>query len=269
MGSRVLAEYRPEEDALCWSEIVDDRALWWIHGPAEGEWYAVGELGAVVHSVDGELSREDVPTEATLYGVWAGDGEVWAVGGTVATDEGEIWRKADGAWSLFAGGLPGVVFKVWKRWMVGNEAGWYRAGETAETLEARHPQERLLTVRGESEEDAWAVGGSFSSVVLRWREDAWEEQETAGLGQPLNGVWTAPGETVWVAGMSGSQAYLEDGAWKIPDFPLTGEHYHAVWKHGDEALFLGGNLLSTAPPYHGIIGRHGPARGGLEVSECQ
>ena len=113
------------------------------------------------------------------------------------------------------------------------------------------------------------VGARARVRPPRWREDAWEEQETAGLGQPLNGVWTAPGETVWVAGMSGSQAYLEDGAWKIPDFPLTGEHYHAVWKHGDEALFLGGNLLSTAPPYHGIIGRHGPARGGLEVSECQ
>ena len=138
-----------------------------------------------------------------------------------------------------------------------------------ESLVFHDPAERLVTIRGESENDVWAVGGRFSAAVLHWEDDAWTTVQTAGLSQPLNGIWTAPDETVWVAGMSGTQGYLtNEGTWKIPDFPLTNDHYHAVWKHQDEVLFLGGNLLSSAGPYHGTISRFGTRTDTIESTIC-
>ncbi len=240
-GGGLLA--RVEGDALCVEQGVTEEPLWWIHGPREGEFYAVGQRGTILHEADGVRQREDVPTEATLYGVWADeDGTVWAVGGVPGTgDSGEIWRRVDGAWSLVAGGLPGAVFKVWNGWFVGEESAWWWDGEQ---LVERPTGQRLLTVRGRSDDDVWAVGGLTSAVVLHWDGAAWSEVDHTGLGQPLNGVWTAPGEPVAIAGNFGTVALDWGDGWEMPDWPPTAEHLHAVWKHGDRFYAVGGNLMS-------------------------
>ena len=62
---------RWDGSTLCYESDIADRALWWIHGPEAGEWVAVGEGGTVLHSVDGERTRIDAPTDATFYGAWA------------------------------------------------------------------------------------------------------------------------------------------------------------------------------------------------------
>jgi hypothetical protein len=31
---------------------VHDRGLWWIRRPRDGEWYAIGFAGRILHSVD-------------------------------------------------------------------------------------------------------------------------------------------------------------------------------------------------------------------------
>ncbi|MDP6946973.1 MAG: hypothetical protein QF464_22680, partial [Myxococcota bacterium] len=87
----IIARY--DGVSLTVEDEVTDGALWWIHGPRDGEWYAVGEGGIILHSVDGERTREDVDTEATLFGVYAIGERVWAVGGDVATSSGEIWLR--------------------------------------------------------------------------------------------------------------------------------------------------------------------------------
>ncbi len=129
-GPGTLTRYADGE--LCIEADVHDRGLWWIHGPSDGEWYAVGFEGRILHSVDGERTVEDVDTEATLYGVWAGDdGVVWAVGWTgTGTNEGEIWQRVDGTWSLHTGGLPGALFKVWDGWIVGDDQIYQWDGDT-------------------------------------------------------------------------------------------------------------------------------------------
>ena len=85
------------------------------------------------------------------------------------------------------------------------------------------------------------------------------------------GVWTAPGEAVWVSGMSGVQGFSEDQGenWTIPNFPITSNSFHAVLKHGEEVLFAGGNLMSTGPDYHGTIGRYGPEKTFISATDCQ
>ncbi|MDP6931828.1 MAG: hypothetical protein QGG40_02885, partial [Myxococcota bacterium] len=99
-GPGILVDYTDGE--ACVEIGATDHALWWIHGPAAGEWYAVGEAGTILHSVDGVRTREDVDTDATLFGVWAEEEVVWAAGGHVGSGEndGEIWKREDGTWEI-------------------------------------------------------------------------------------------------------------------------------------------------------------------------
>jgi photosystem II stability/assembly factor-like uncharacterized protein len=114
------------------------------------------------------------------------------------------------------------------------------------------------------------VGGTQAADVQHFDGTAWATVQTAGLGLPLMGVWTSPGESVWVSGMSGVQAYSEDDGltWQIPDFPLTSNSFHAVRAVGDEVLFAGGNLMSTSGEFHGTIGRFGAAHTAPSLSKC-
>jgi len=263
-GEGILARY--DGDRLCVEEAVADTALWWIHGPRDGEWYAVGSQGRIVHEVDGERTREDVETNATLFGVYADGERVWAVGGDVSNNTGEIWRREDGAWSLFAGDLPGLMFKTWEGWFVGDGQSYRLEGD--ELVPHDTDGARLVTVRGrDAESDTWAVGGSSSAVVMRFEGEGWEPVEQE-LGQPLNGVWTAPGEPVYVAGNSGTTAFYQDGQWVKPDAPVTMEVLHAVWPHGDEVIWVGGNLMTTSGDYYGTIVRYGERRDALTPEVC-
>lgn len=272
-GPGILARYRPQDNTLCWEELLSDKALWWVHGVDESDWYAVGEKGAIVHYTDADgFQDESVDTLRTLYGVWVDSDTVWAVGGSFGgspTGTGEIWRKDAAGWSLFAEDLPGTLFKVWAGHFVGNQVA-YRLEVGGELEEIAPGEHKLLTLRGRSATDIWAVGGTQAADVLHFDGESWASIQTAGLGLPLMGVWTAPGESIWVSGMNGVQAYSDDdGAnWVIPDFPLSSDSFHAVRAVGDEVLFAGGNLMSTSGEYHGMIGRFGPARAPVALSRC-
>ncbi len=253
----ILARY--DGVGLTVEEDVADGALWWIHGPRDGEWYAVGESGIILHNVDGERIREDVDTDATLFGVYAMGERVWAVGGNVATGTGEIWLRLGGVWSLFAGDLPGLMFKTWEGWFVGHGQA-YRLGDGDELISYAVGGERLVTVRGrEAGSDAWAVGGSTGAVLMHFEGQEWVGVDQS-LGQPLNGVWTAPDEALYVAGNSGLAAFCQDGEWVRPEVLLTTEVLHAVWPFGDEVIWVGGNLLTSGGDYHGTILRYGEQR---------
>jgi hypothetical protein len=250
-GAGAIARY--DGTRLCVEDDAADDTLWWIHGHQKDNWYAVGANGLILHEVDGVRTREDVPTDSTLYGVWDDGERTWAVGGLPWDDQkGEIWLREDGAWTLFAGELPNVLFKIWKGWVVGDGVAYFIDSETM-TLEERHPPEaaRLLTVRGVSEDDVWAVGGLQSPVFLHWTNGAWEKAETDPkcVYQPLNGVWTDENEKVWIAGHFGTMASFDGSNWNCPELPISSEHFHAVWKHNDEVVWLGGNLFSSSNNY--------------------
>jgi hypothetical protein len=248
-GAALMVRYR--DGALCTLPSPADVPLWWIHGAAAGEWYAVGEKGAVVHHVGGVSTREDVPTDATLFGVFDAGDEVWVAGADLAAGTGEIWhRDGDGTWTLFAT-VEQPAFKVWEDWFVGYQLAYHLVDGT---LEPHHPNTRILTVRGRAADDVWAVGGVTNAKVLHWEGTEWTEVDN-GLGQPLNGLWTAPGEDVWVSGNFGLTAVYDGVDWTMPSPPMTSEHFHAVWKHGDEVLFVGGNLFSTSD-HAAVIGRY-------------
>ncbi len=253
----VVVRITPEGKAC--RALEADRTLWWIHG-AEGpgadpdNWYAVGEGGLIVHHLPGGASvDESVVSDAILYGVWAGEDQILAVGGDpFGPNSGEVWRRdpgseaEQGSWSLVAGDLPGVAFKVWDHWIVGDGVAWRLDGDT---LVEHHPPggERLTTVRGRSDDDVYAVGGFSGPVLLHWDGASWSEMtiDVACVSGGLNGVWTAPGEDLWIGGFFGGAARFDGERWSCSAEPLTFEHYHAVWRHQGETWWVGGNLLKA------------------------
>jgi hypothetical protein len=251
---------------LCWESAVTERALWWIHGDGNRTWVAVGEGGTVLRSKDGVRSRIDVPTDATLFGVWVDGEEIWAAGGRVGSGEnkGEIWRWDGSTWTAIARELPGVLFKVWDGWFVGQDVSYRWDGEALEDIPVAG---RLLTVRGRSSKDVWAVGGLSGPMVVRWEDEAWVDQDTTGLDQAINGVWTAPGQDIFIAGNYGTTAHWDGTSWIRPEMPLTTDHLHAVWRHGDETWWMGGNLFQVSDN-HGVLIRRGGTERVPEPVEC-
>jgi hypothetical protein len=265
-GSGTMLVYDGAEiKATCVADGID-RALWWVHGTAPGDWIAVGENGIVVQ-VEGYVGnpRNEPFTSATLFGVWQGEDRTIAVGGDVSAGTGEIWVSDDNGdnWRALATDLPGVAFKVWEDWVVGDGIAYQIDGDT---LIPQPELGRLLTVRGRASDDVWAVGGLTSATVLHFDGTSWSEADTLGLGQPLNGVWTGPDEDVWVTGNFGTTARWTGTTWEQPEWPLTTEHFHAVWRHNDETLFVGGNLFSPGDNY-GTIGRYGPGTVSVAIDD--
>lgn len=269
---------RRQDGQWCAEHSATDRPLWWVHGSEPGRWFAVGAQGLILHHQDGETTDESVETEATLFGVWDEGERVWAVGGEVwGARLGEIWLRENGTWTLFAEELPGVLFKVWERWIVGEGVAYHLAED--DSLEERHPPqgEKLLTVRGRSDTDVWAVGGTSASVLLHHDGSEWSSVEVDPLctSQPLNGIWTGPDDDVWIAGMSGAMGRWDGEAWDCADLlsgdplrDLTNAHFHAVGPGGDGGmLWFGGNLFARGGNVF-TLGRHDDAGGAWSVGEC-
>ena len=255
---------------LCVEQDVAPGALWWIHGRSASDWYAVGDRGLVVHEIDGQRVREDVPTDMTLFGVYDDGQDVWVVGGDVAeTQTGAVWRKAEGGdWEL-VDTTPGLAFKVHEGWVVGEGFAWRWQGDGF--VDATPPDApRLLTVRVRSPQDVWAVGRSPAPVVVHWDGTAWSSPpiDRACLRDELNGVFTTP-DQVWVAGAYGTLASWDGTTWTCSDEALTAEHFHAVWQPAHaptEILALGGNLFGTTDLYATFARQGGSAQ--VSIGAC-
>ena len=263
---------RLDEAGGCVERMAAPRLLWWIHGASADTWYAVGHQGQIIRSSGGVRTDESVATEATFYGVWDAGDVVYAVGGDVrGSKQGEVWIRRDGAWSLLAGELPGVLFKVWRDWVVGDGVAYRIVGDS---LEAHPPPDgaRLLTVVGRGDDDVWAVGGAQLPTVLRWDGSAWSKIEFSPFcgNQGLNGVWTAPGEDVWVTGFHGAMARFDGTEWVCPRPAPTREHMHVIIGHEGEVYAAGGNLLHPNEASVATITRHGAGeRTVSDLSVCE
>ncbi len=243
---------------LCVEEDVAEGALWWTHGRSEADWYAVGEQGIVVHSVDGVRTREDLTSDLTLFGVYDDGQAAWIVGGAVRTDQrGEIWRKTDADWELIHT-TPSLAFKIFDGWVVGD--GFVLWWDGAAFVDRTPPGEpRLLTVRSRADDDVWVVGGLQQAELWRYDGVGWSEPalEPRCAGQVINGLYTGPGDAVWIAGDFGTAASLDDESWSCASAPLTNQHFHATWPVGEEIWMVGGNL-SSLDDHRATVARFDP-----------
>jgi len=239
--------WKLNDGVLCVDEEIPDAPLWWVHGRSETDLYMVGEQGLILHEVDGVRTREDVPSTAKLFGVYDDGTDVWAVGGDIFGDgTGEIWRRVDGTWSL-ASTTPGLAFKAWEGWFVGDGFVWWWDGtDFVDRTPAEAP--RFTTVRGRSQDDVWVVGGTQVAEFYHWDGAEWSrpDVDASCVNAALNGVYTAPGEDVYVAGMFGVAGSFDGTAWSCADQPLTAKAFHAVWPHDGAWWALGGNFTSSS-----------------------
>jgi hypothetical protein len=267
-GTGTISRY--DGSTLCVEQNAVDRALWWIHGSSPDDWYAVGVGGIVVHESGGTQTRMDAPTDSTLFGVYDDGTDVWAVGGDVAnTLQGEIWRWDGATWTLVADELPGLLFKTWNSWFVGHGIAYQWDGNA---LVEHHPPNgaRLVTARGSSADDLWAVGGLTNAELYHYSGGSWEtvDVDIACDTDGFNGVWVDD-QGVWTAGHSGSMALRDPaGGWSCADRGFIEEDFHAVLDYEGNKLWLGGNLLAGSDEEnYGTIGFHGSDVPTLEVSE--
>lgn len=261
---------RADADGWCAEAGAADRPIWWTHGSGD-RWFGVGEDGLILRDEGGARVDESVPTDATLFGVHDTGSVVWAVGGTPRADVpgGEVWKRDEaGAWSLVRDDFPGPLFKVHEDWIVGVGSAWQIVGDQLEDRTADE-QPRLLTVRKRADDDVWAVGGLSEAEVWHWT-GSWAriDMDPFCTNQALNGVWTAPGEDVWVAGQFGGMMRWDGTAWECPDTPLSDDHFHAVWPWGDERWFLGGDLFRLGSN-HFTVGRWGQGPKTIDVPACE
>jgi hypothetical protein len=259
----VILKY--SDGVLC---VVDDdpgAALWWIHGQSADDWYAVGENGAILHSVAGIVIREDVQTSAKLFGVYDDGVDVWVVGGDINANTGEIWKKSTDTWEKVYD-APAILFKVWNNWFVG-DGGQVLYWNGTEFEDRAPSDERFLTVRGASGDDVWVVGGLQTPVMWHYDNGTWTDHAIEPIcgSQALMGVWTDVGEDVWVSGIAGTTAVFDGENWTCADFPISSADFHAVWKEGDDVVYVGGNFMGSAP-YVGTVATLG--KGDLQAVEA-
>ncbi len=259
---------RWDGENLCTDPDPFDQVLWWVHGTGTS-WIAVGADGIVVESDGGTPVRADVDTDQTFFGVWVDGDQTWAVSSDIFASTGAIWRRqGTGPWEMVLE-TPDLMFKVWDGWFIGNGLAYYWDGST---FVERHPPDgaRLTTIRGRGPDDVYAVGGLVNPVVLHWDGSAWNEipwEPRCGGQNGLNGVWTAEGEDVWVAGHVGTAARWDGEQWSCNEAPVTGEDFHFVWKHDDRFLWGGGNLFASSDN-RGVLAAHPAPRKPVEPGVC-
>lgn len=275
-GKSVVLHY----DGTSW-ETLDpglNQQLWWVHGFPGGPVYVVGDGGAAARWDGTAWEPLDTGAPGTVfYGVWgATPDDIWMVGGPTptpasgVTPEGDVVLHFDG--TAFARAQIQVLldkpmsaqknlFKVWGTsadsvFIVGSSGlALHYDGATWEKKETPAIGQALFTVFGRSDTDVYAVGGEGVAVMVHWDGTEWSEVELPPLSpQAIQGVWTAPGQPVYVGGWYGFTAALSvGGTWTVEE---TGSAfaYHGVFGDGSGSVWaVGGDIYGLLSDYQGII----------------
>ncbi len=245
---------------------VDVRGtLWWVAEAADGSVALVGEGPTVLRTTDeawrtAERWRAE-PVEGaegtTLYGVWEGTNERFAVGGDVLREEARgvlLRRDASGGWApdprVASEHLEGALFKVWGRaddhvWVVGERGLVLHFDGTDWTRVASPVRTRLLTVHGAEDGAPIVVGGASNGVLLEHEAGALVEHSPEWM-PTLSGVFVRGGRAV-VVGSDGVVLHRARGEWLLDETTTATIDFHAVALRSDDTIWaVGGNLTSPA-----------------------
>lgn len=217
----------------------------------DGQAWAVGEAGIILH-YDGESWRQvESPTEEGLHAVaFSSADDGWAVGqaGTILRYRGGAWHSVSapttGADVLFDITLVGAGgWAVGQRFdsISGKQKGLILRLRDGEWTEAAISQTRPLSaVAFASPDDGWAVGQA--GTRLRWDGSEWIA-ESVVASVDLQGVTTA-GDDVWAVGDSGILVRWNEGSYHVEsqsDATLTDVGFAGPedgWAIGAEGMIL-------------------------------
>jgi len=209
----------------------------------------VGERGHILTSEDAGRTwdQAQVPTHATLTGVWFADREHgWAVGHDEvilkSVDGGRVWdlvhAMPENLWPLldvwFRNRQHGVAVGAYSRYLVTDDAG---ATWREEPFEPRPLSELDAT-----EED----GGAAAQPPISDQE--WSEEEDLGFEVHLNEIVPA-GPRLYMPAEAGQIFRSQDGGdtWQRLPSPYEGSFYGLLWLGDDTLLVFGlrGNLFRS------------------------
>ena len=172
----------------------------------------------------------------------------------------------------------GQLFKVWGSgpddvWVVGNETFFLHwDGSEWSKVDTPALSGPFFTITGRGPNDVWAIGGFLMPELLHWDGSEWASvpmPEFAPGNMP--GLWTAPGQSVYVAGMGGYTARLdpgevtfdestlyaytaEDGGAWHEGLPATGHMLHGIGGDGQGGLYaVGGNIATLLDDHTGVL----------------
>ena len=263
-GNALVLHY----DGSAWTrrDPGTDATLWWVDAPAGTQWL-VGERGTVLSG--DALAVENVPTTATLYGVWQSEaGTVWIVGGEPDLSGVILRRVAGGAWEdVTPPGSAGAFFKVWGAsdgdvWICGQLGAllhWdgTQLSPAAVGLAGNAP---LFTVYGHGANDVYVVGGLGNALVLHYDGSAWIQlaDPIFATAPGLNGVSVDSDGTAILVGGSGTKLRGRPGAFVDESAQATRADLHAASIVDGEIFTVGGNYLAPAPaPRQGAVAHFG------------
>ena len=215
-----------------------------LHGPGDGRLWAVADHGEVLVHNGALWGLAQAPTDATLRGVWAWDGDdVWAVGdaGAVVRFDGLKWRAVampPGFEQVAWRGVHGVGDAVW---MWGDAGIWSHDGIAATQVTVDLPVAAVRDVWTDGTGAAWIVGEG--GIIRRWRDGGLEDFDLPGAD--LNAIWGAADDDVWAVGDAGRVAHWDGAVW-FDFLPLTTRTLTAVhataadsaWAVGDAGVVL-------------------------------
>lgn len=272
VGGSAFGAYVLRHDADGWWQMDPgtSKALWWVHGFATNDVWAVGAAGVITH-FDGTRWRvEREGGAATLFGAFGtSTTDLVAVGGVVSVSAPKplVLRRTPSGWSEVAA-LPAsdtrAFFKVWGRsatdtFFVGERGLVGRGVPETLTLEPAGLSDRLTTVHGNASE-TYIVGGLQRPVMLRRFAGEWRPVTIPGTPQLLNGVAvSANGDTV-IVGLNG---YVAEGRGEtfVQRKPVTDFGLHAALASRAGFVAVGGDLVDTLG--RGIVLTNGSLEGGV------
>lgn len=262
-------------DGRAWTRLdttLRNGDLWWVHGASPDAVYMVGSGGTVLqyNPTTRAMTRMPTPSAAPiLFGVWGlTRDDVWAVGGSTATNTGVLWHYNGTAWSDVP--LPNnlgasvILYKVWGRarndvWAVGGNGTTLHYDGTAWSQVAIPTTARgpLFTVHG-SGASRYAVGGNASGILLEADGAGWKQADLLDAPR-LAGVFAPTGGAPLAVGNEGSVYTRHSGAWRLASRPpQTDLDFHTVWIEPDTgAVWAVGGQVQSTPLVAGLAMRFG------------
>lgn len=228
--------YRSPGDGT-WT-INDPRAARAISGRGATDVYAVGEAGTIAHRDDLGWLAQSSNTTNLLGGVWAGAGEVIAVGNL-----GTVLRSTGGAWATEAtgagtGDLLGVTGAGDTVFVVGAGGVVLRRSAGTWSVEVSNTGAFLSGVAAIDAFDVWAVGGDLvgSQTLLHYDGDDWTPDTRDG--ETLYGAYAVAADDVYAVGRAGTILHYDGTAWQAEPSGTT-EDLYAVTGAGDDVWVVG------------------------------
>jgi hypothetical protein len=272
-----LGPYVLHYDGQNWARFENsaEGAIWWIRGDEEGTLWMCGEQGQILtlDPATGEFTDMDTPTDARLFGVVPiAPDNVWAVGGQLMGNTGEVLHYDGNEWTLVEdipeeASSAGQLFKVWARsaddlWIVGlgNVALHYN-GTDWTTFDI---EQMIFTVHGNAE-TAVAVGGTTGTALVVELTTEGINDITPTDADQLVGVWVSESgglaehrDRITSVGMNGDVWYREDGTWlQDTTAPTISDDYHAVYVDSEGGAWAVGGYFASPPQHDGVLTYYG------------